>query len=797
MLGFADYAPRKVRTNGPGNLGASMTRIGKFTLRNGSSLATVAGLIALAMPGTVAAQEATAADADDGYEEIIVTAQKREQNLQDVPAAVSVVTAEAFESRGGVNIQSLQQLVPSLNFKDSPTMLDSSLFLRGVGTINFSIAAEPSVGFVVDGVIQARAAEAFGDLYDIERIEVLRGPQGTLFGKNASAGVVNVVTRRPGDELGGYVEATATDDEEYRARAALDLPLSEMIKGRLTASYARFDGTIRNVTLDRTVNGYERYGVRGLLEAQATDALTLTLIADWRKQNSDCCAEVVGTAPAGALAGSLSGITLAGDETREIRQNTLTETRERSWGVSLQADLDVGTAGTLTSITAYRDYRNFGIRDGDFIDRVYAVAGGHQLDDFGPQPSDTLTQELRLTSPSGQLFEYVIGGFYYNAEQERTFQRDDIVCSATTLAPVSPGLAPCAAGASTLTFPTSRAVFGSDIESLAAFGNLTVNLTERLRLLGGARFTNDKVSAYHDRVPSPIAGPGVLTIGSGYRMKTENDDFSWRGGAQFDLSDNLMTYATYAQGYKGPAFNVFFNQNANQTGVIEAETADAYEGGLKYSSPDRDLIVNTAVYYAKYDNFQANSFVNLNNSVITQLTNAGTVSTRGFEVDALARPTRNFTVTGGIAYTDAHIDEFNVPPGAPAGSSTRKGEPLPLAPKWKGNVGANWKIETGGMFDVELGTQVSLTGDQVSSLEANPVTRRQITIDGYSIVDANVALVDRDAGWRLNFFVRNLFDESYATLLTPGGPGGSIRYLLPRDVDRYFGVNMRVAFGAR
>ena len=769
-------------------------------LRSGASRFAVAAILAGLPAGAAFAQAVTPADsaADDAsFEEIIVTAQKREQNLQDVPAAVSVVSGDAFESRGGVNIQSLQQLVPSLNFKDSATTLDSSLFLRGVGTINFSIAAEPSVGFVVDGVIQARAAEAFGDLYDIERIEVLRGPQGTLFGKNASAGVVNVVTKRPGDELGGYAEITATDDEEYRARAAVDLPLSDTIKSRFVASYAKFDGIIRNVTLGRTVNGYERYGVRGLVEAEATDALKLTLIGDWRKQDSDCCAEVVGTTPAGVLAGSLAGISLVGDRTREIRQNTLTETRERSWGASLQADLDVGSAGTLTSITAYRDYRNFGIRDGDFIDRVYAVAGGHQLDDFGPQPSDTLTQELRLTSPSGQLLEYVVGAYYYDAEQQRTFQRDDIVCSATTLAPVSPGLAPCAAGSSTLTFPTSRATFGSDIESTAAFGNLTVNLAERFRLLAGARFTHDKVTAFHDRVGSPIAGPGVLTVGSGFRMNAENDDFSFRAGAQFDVSDNLMSYATYSQGYKGPAFNVFFNQNVNQTGVIEAETADAYEAGLKYNSDDRDIIVNTAVYYAKYDNFQANSFVNLNNSVITQLTNAGTVSTRGFEVDALARPTRGFTVTGGIAYTDAHIDRFNVPPGAPAGASTRKGEPLPLAPKWKGNVGTNWKIETGSMFDVEIGTQVSITSDQISSLEANPVTRQQITIDGYALVDANVALVDPDDGWRLNFFVRNLFDESYATLLTPGGPGGSIRYLLPRDVDRYVGVNLRVAFGSR
>jgi len=758
----------------------------------------LAGSSVLLFPRIAAAQDAPAADAE-GYGEIIVTAQKREESLQKVPAAISVVSAQQFDSRGGVNIQSLQQLVPSLNFKDSATSIDSSLFLRGVGTINFSIAAEPSVGFVVDGVTQARSGEAFGDLYDIERIEVLRGPQGTLFGKNASAGVISVVTKRPGDTFGGYVEGSATTDEEYKIRGAVDLPISDVIKSRITASYARFDGTVRNITLDRTVNGYERYGVRGVVVAEPTDTLTFTLIGDYRKQKSDCCAEVIGTLPAGALAGSLDGVDLKGDGTRQIRQNTLTETKEHSWGVSLQADLDVGAAGTITSITAYRDYYNYGIRDGDFIDTVYAVPGGNQLDDYGPQPSTTFTQEIRLASPGNQKLEYVFGAFYYNAKQTRTFQRDDIVCSATTLPEVAPGLAPCAVGSSTLTFPTAVGTFGSRIENVAVYGNLTYNLTDRFRVIAGGRFTHDWVKAFNRRTPAtggeggPI--PGLAAAGADYRLKTSKSDFSGRAGVQYDVTDGLMTYATFSQGYKGPAFNVFFNQNANQLGKIAAETSNAYEVGSKFRTADGSLTFNTALFYAKYKNFQANSFVNLNGSVVTQLTNAGSVSTKGVEMDALVRPARNFTINAGLAYTDAQIDKFNVPPGSPPGTSTRRGEQLPLAPKWKGNVGANWTIETGGFANVEIGAQVSLTSDQVSSLEANPVTRRAITIDGYQIVDGNIALVDPNGVWRLNFIGRNLFDTSYASLITTGGPGGSYRYLLPRDVDRYFGVNLKVNFG--
>jgi iron complex outermembrane receptor protein len=738
------------------------------------------------------AQDA-AADDTGGYGEIIVTAQKREENLQKVPAAVSVVSAAQLDARGVVNLTSLQQLVPSLNFKDSATTLDSAVFLRGVGTINFSIAAEPSVGFVVDGVTYARSGEAFGDLYDIERIEVLRGPQGTLFGKNASAGVINVVTKRPGNEFGGYIEGTATTDDEYKIRGAIDIPMGEGIAARVTGNYGRWDGNVRNITLNKQVNGYERWGVRGLIEAKPSDALTFTLIGDYRKQDSECCAEVIGTAPAGVLAGSLAGVFLAGDNTRQIRQNTLTRTKETSWGVSLQADLDVGSAGTVTSITAYRKYRNFGIRDGDFIDTVYTAAGGNQLDDYGPQPSKTFTQELRLSSPGGQTLEYVLGGFYYNAKQQRTFQRDDIICSATTLPAVTPGLFPCAPGSSTLRFPSAIGTFGSTIENYAAYGNLTFNVSEAFRLIAGARYTHDNVSAFNRRTPaSNGGGPGLANPGANYNLRTSNDDFSFKAGAQFDVLDNLMAYATYSQGYKGPAFNVFFNQNDGQLAPIAAETADAYEVGAKFKTHDGSLTVNTALFYAKYDNFQANSFVVLNGSTVTQLTNAGEVSTRGFEIETLIRPTRNFTITAGLSYTDAHIDKFLIPAGATG--STRQGERLPLAPEWKGNAGVTWKIETGGFVNLELGSQISLTSDQVSSLEANPVTRRAITIDGYVVVDANIAFVDPNGVWRINVFGRNLTDESYATIIGSGGPGGSYRYLLPRDVDRYFGVNLRLNY---
>ncbi len=744
---------------------------------------------ALAQGGQAPAD--TAADS-----EIIVTASKRAQNLQDVAAAITVVGGEAIDNRGEGTVEALRELVPALNLKASQTGLDSSVFLRGVGTINFSIAAEPSVAFVIDGVVQARAGEAFSELYDVERVEVLRGPQGTLFGKNASAGVINITTRKPGDSFAAQLDLAYFTEEEYRARLGVDVPLGPNVRARVTGSYGWYDGFLKNLTNGKTVNGYERWGVRGIVQADIGEALELTLIADYRRAKDDCCTEIIGNPPGGAAAGSLEGVRFRGPATREIRQNFLTSTGEKSWGVSLQADLDLGALGTLTSITAYRDWRNRGTRDGDWLDRPYV--GVAQLHDFGPQPSSTFTQEVRIAG--GERLQYVVGGFFYDADAERTFQRDVITCSATTLPPVAGGARPCstAPGVSTLTFPSSVATFGSKLTNWAIFGDLTFALFDNLRLIAGGRFTHDLVKAYHDRTPSPIPGPGVRTDGSGYRLRTTNDDFSLKAGAQLDLGVGDMAYFTYTQGYKGPAFNVFFNQNPQQLNVIEAETADAFELGLKVQGLEGALIVNTALFYAKYQNFQANNFDLLGGVVITRLTNAGDVSTRGVEVDFLFRPADNFTVSGGLAYTDAQIDEFRVPPGSPPTADTRKGEQLPFAPTWKGNVGGTWTARTESLpFDIALGSSLNFVSDQVSDLQNLQPQRRQLTIDGYFTVDASVALVDRAGRYRLSFIGRNLTDENFAVVQTPGGPGGTIRYIVGRDSERYFGVALRLNYGER
>ncbi len=551
--------------------------------------------------------------------------------------------------------------------------------------------------------------------------------------------------------------------------------------------------------------------MRGIVEAKPTDNVTLTLIGDWRKGKDNCCAEVIGTQPTGVGGLALAGISFQGDKTRTIRQDLITRTNEEAWGLSLQADVETDYF-TVTSITAYRHWNNTEIRDGDWVSSAYA--GLNQLHDSGPQTDHTFSQEFRLTSPADQFFSYVLGAFYSNAKSERIFTRSDVICGA---APSPLALVPCGSpGAPATTFATGTADFGSTFQNTAVFGQGTVHFSDRIRGIIGLRYTMDQLDVFHSRVSSatPAVAPGIqpnfdqgvyfssagpgnnngnplASNGVPFQTHTNKDNLSGKVGLQFDVNHDIMAYGTYSRGYKGPAYNIFFNLTANGTNAIAAETADSYEIGLKNSLFGGTLIVNLAGYYAKYKNFQANNPDLVAGVVVTRFTNAGDVSTRGGELDLLFRPLRDLNISGGLAYTDAHVDRFNAPPGAaviPAGT------PLGYAPKWKGTLGADYRVRTGGFADVTFGVQGSTQSSQLSLFDPSPVIRAAGTIGAYSLVDLNIGLIEKDDKFKVNFVVKNVFDKSFAAAITNGGPGGSYRYLIPREADRYFGVTGRVNF---
>jgi iron complex outermembrane receptor protein len=783
-------------------------------------------LAAFAGPALAAdSPPADAAVSSEAPAEIIVTAQKRAEPLQKVPVAITVVSGDAMARLSTNNIEDTQRLVPALTFVKGDTSLNSALFLRGLGTVSFSIAAEPSVTSVLDGVVLARAGESFGDLYDIDRVEVLRGPQGTLFGKNSSAGVINIVTKEPGKTLGGYLDAEVFEGGEYKLKASLSGPISANWRAGVTAFYSDYKGNIWDTTTQSKINGYKHYGVRGQVIGDVGD-LHLKLLADYRKADDQCCAFVIGalnpTANAGQRAQESILAPALGGATRQSIQSLPNRTREETYGVSLQADLPLGTH-TLTSITSFRQWNNEEVRDGDWVDQVYRQIP--LIHDDGPQRSHTFTQELRLTSPTGGFLDYVIGAFYYQAVAERTYTRSDTYCTATTAATLPNGLTPCPAGQSTILNPIGVGVFGSTFDNVAAYGQATWHFTPAFRAVTGLRYTHDKVTAYDTRTDNftgstfpGVGAPGGIaanfdanvaaanvTNGAGFTGtpwtgEASANNLSGKVALEYDLAPSHMAYASYSRGYKGPAFNVFFNMQAFNTAPIAAETSNAFEAGLKNSFDHGRFILNVDGFYTKVSNYQANYPTTVNGTVTTTIINAGTVSTRGAEVELLFRPSRQLTINGGYSYTDAHVDQFLEPPAAQAANYIASGTPLGFAPKNKGNLGATYTAEPSGVpFALELSALAAYTDKQVSTLAptntaAQILAFQEQILKAYTQVDISIAAVDLAKHYRLAVVVKNLFNDHYASTIGTGGPGGSYIYQIPRDSDRYWGVTLRTSF---
>ncbi len=741
-------------------------------------------------------------------EVIVITAQKREERLVDVPLAVTALSGATIEDNFVNSLESLPRLVPTLTFRKGTTTRNSALFLRGIGTISFSIAAEPSVATVIDGVVYARSGQAFSDMFDVERVEVLRGPQGTLFGKNASAGVINFVTRRPRGELEAEVTMEAFGDDEYRTRAMVSGPVAEGLRARLTGFYGYFDGHVENVYLDEQVNGYSRQGARGLFEwippLNAVD-LMLTMIADYGRSEDDCCAELLGFGD-GPLDPTVQEVlnpaALGGPEARIVDQNLRSRSEDETGGVSLQADL--GALGhTFTSISAYREWDNIEIRDGDFLSagapyvRTADTPSPFELHDLGVQEFRQFSQELRIMSPAGRRLEYQAGLFYFRVESDRRFTRNDITCVDSSLSPDDTGVAPCLEGLSSFEFPSATATMGSQFDNYSVFGQGLFRITDALRVTGGLRFTRDELSYFHSRVnPTGVGGPGVrvgdfpgpeLGMGSQYTGETSENGVTGRAVLQYQVYEDVSVFGSYARGYKGPAFNVFFNFSEQSSLPIAAETSDAFELGVKGTLPRLGLYASVTGFYQQFDNFQANNFVEFEGTIITALTNAGTVSTKGIEAEVSGSPTRDLQLSGSVAYVDAQIDKFNTDPTDPM-SDDRAGEPLPLSPDWKLSIGANYRLPRDllAKWNIGFGSQLSWQSSQYSDLGANSDLR----IDSYALWDANLRFASKDDRLSLTFLVRNLLDEHFATLITPGGPGGSFRHQVPRDAHRYGGISL-------
>jgi iron complex outermembrane receptor protein len=735
-------------------------------------------------------------------EEIVVTAQKRSENLSEVPVAVSVVSAEQLQTANVTNAESLDQLVPTLTFKKGTTNLNSTLSIRGIGTQSFASGAEPSVATVVDGVVMGRAGMAFTEFTDLAQVEVLQGPQGTLFGKNASAGVINMTTRDPTSELEAEGKVAYFQGQEYKVNARVAGPITDSIGGSLAVLYSDYPGNVRNTFDNAMVDGDHRHGLHGKLIFSLTDTLKLTLNGDYVHADDNCCADVLGTIiPTPYITKvflpEIAPVT-PGPTNMQVDNDLTPRTIDTNTGTSAQVDWSLGSY-TVTSISAFRRWYNFQGRDGDFhAGSAKYVASGNLPDiqehDGGALTFKQYSEELRLASPTNELFEYVVGTFLWHTDEKDWFTRSDNECTASTLAPDATGFAPCAPGVSTYLTTEGLANWDTKFDNEALFGQGTVNLTDALRLIAGARYTHDKVSYSFDRVDLPVPGPGV---GAGYQGTGSTSDNGWsaKTGVQFDFTKSTMGYATWSRGYKGPAFNVFFNMNALNTKPIAPETSNAYEVGVKTSLFDEQLRLNAAAYVETFDNFQANSFVQVNGSVTTSLTNAGTVRSEGATADFEWRPIQDFSVYGGYSYDKAYIVSYFCVGQTGAAlttcQTTHNGAMLPFAPRNKFDVTPSYLLPLGSSVPFQTRVNMSYVYTSMTNfdIDQTPLARQP----GYGLLNAGIVFSDPKDKYELSLLGQNLTNKFYTTFITPIGngvaPGSAARLQVPRDAQRYWGIS--------
>lgn len=729
------------------------------------------------------AQQAAKPDSkkdDDKLETITVTATKRSESLQSVPVAVSVLLGDVLEKANLNNMANIVQQLPTVNYRANASNKDTSLFIRGVGTISTSPGVEPTVATVVDGVVFARPGMATLDLMEVERLEVLRGPQGTLFGKNASAGVINVVSKAIPKSLSeGYVDFGFYERNETRFKAGLAGPIVEGTSGGSIAVFTgKYDGNVKNVVTGELANGYDRQGVRGKLEFTPNKDLTIRLIADYAKaEDTGTRGPFVRTSTAALTAAILPQV--AGLENRNISTGTKEHVDDTNSGISAQFDLDAAS-GTLTAITAFRKWENTQFQDLDGNNVVYSAVVGQA--DRGDLNSKQSSQEFRWASKKGAFIDYVAGFFYFNNKTDETYRRDVTRC-ATNGAALPNGLIPCA------TFLNDNGVanYGTDLKSTSFFGESNWNFSNSFRGILGLRTTQDKLSYYHGRVSTqPALIPGVQPTRVPVAGSTKQSGLTARVGPQWDLSKEVSAYATYSKGYKGPAYNAFFNMQPTADIALAPEKSKGYEVGVKSTLADNRLRLNVAVFDTKYTGYQANFPDLVAGTVVTRFINAGDVSTKGYELDVQAKLSRDFTLSAAYANTKAVVDRFNCPVGAtPAQCNIPSGTMLPSAPRHKGVLRGSYRSTIAG-----LRTELAADYTWQSETQFDLSTSTNTLQPAYGIFNASLSLAT-GAGWRVTFVGKNLADKSYSQFLLSGA---NTQRSVPRDDRRYYGVNVRYEF---
>jgi len=736
-----------------------------------SCFAVAAMLATLASPAM--ADEAAAEDQQNVEatgNDIIVTAQFREQTLQSTPIAITAIDADAIAARSAQNVLALAGQAPSVTMKPNGNI--AQVYIRGVGQYDSSFAYEPGVGMYIDDVYYSTILGSIFDLTDVQRVEILRGPQGTLAGKNSLGGAIRLYSKKPTGSGDGYAEATIGSFDRLDFRAGVDFALAKDLYARVSGVFRRADGYVTRYDYACThpgsglptyatrqdcvvgkEGGRDYKGAKLALRWDASDRVEINLAGDIQDSRTSPPAATLlvarGTATLNGVPydsrfvsyGPYAGDTFS--DSQFINYGTYTNpakgysvnpvTALKGWGVSGVVDVQLTDDMTLKSVTAFRQYDGENTGDADLTPlptQLLAVTTDHSQ----------FSQELRLT---GRLFDgaldYTLGGFYFDSRQ---FYGGRVDIPATGLDFLQ----------------NDR----TDSESKAAFAHLEYHLTEKLSVIGGLRYTSESKSYDFRRVPTNGVPNPFIVNGLG---EYKGGRWDYRANLSYEVTDDFLAYVQYATGFKGGGVNPrpFY---PSQVVPFGPESLEAYEAGFKSSWLGNTVRLNVAAFYNKYDGILvtiSNGFVGTDGVLrfpSAVPVNAGNATVKGFEIETDLRPVDNLSIQASLSHLDFKYTDLSA---AAQASGITFDMVSPYAPKWKAGGGIQYEIETPiGSFTPRLDVEYQ------SKLFSNPLQRIVAgfakpfsQVDAYTLINARLTWALPDHAWSLALSVTNLTDKAY------------------------------------
>ena len=698
------------------------------------------------LPTAVLAQDASQpGENEGGVAEILVTAQRRSESAQDIPVAISAFGGEQIERSGIASLENIAPRVPSFYF-GSFGAARPQLYIRGIGTRSFDPGSESSVGVFADDVYLGRSSGSFGAMKDIERIEVLRGPQGTLYGRNTIGGAINVISKAPSDKFTGNFEGGISNFGGYNLYAGLGGPIAgDKVMFRVAAWREERDGYVTNTASGKRFQGIENTGARARLTIAPTDTLKIDLSAEFMNDGDKAAFGGFNQGTFGNPASIFfrgSGVAAASSDLRAsaLSFDPFLDRKVRSYIGRIEYDAG---AATITSISALRKLE---IRDGrDLEGSALAI-----IDQSSVENSKQFTQELRIAStPNGALsanglVDWIIGGFYYHDTSQRSDSFQLGINSAVRAAAGTPA--------------TDVALSDYKIESYAVFGQATFHLTDKLDLTLGGRYSHDSKSAIQSGTTTDAAP--LIAAAFTTTNKATYSSFDPRLVLAYKITPDANVYASFSTGFKSGGFQYVPFSRAQADVLFAPEDIKAYEVGFKTEWLDRALRVNGAAFYYDYKNLQISRIILPPGSTapVSLISNAASSTVKGIDLEIAVRPSRNFDLDIAYGYLDAKYDSY-VFNATTDFSDTR----MVRAPQHSINVGGEWRLPVWDDGELALRADYALMGDFFHEPgEGNLVYGTGIPLtaeDGYGLLDLRATLTK--GNWRLTAYATNIGNTRY------------------------------------